>query len=366
MAGLQRFYRRVDIRPLEASEDPLSNVKGTNNSPSNSNTAASPIAAGVDGSLSATGVHHPTDTTRATAIQHLRPRPVWTTPEEHAVDLSKQPQNNNFNDITWYGVTLDKRLVQTPMGTTLAVPSEGLAAAIAAEWEAVQAPTGIQPTQMPLMRLACTALDQTSHQMSIYQQQCLQFVPTDTLCFWADPADDTDRPLYQAQTDHWTDLHERVTQVTGGAALATAMGSTESVLARRGLPHPPAIHQYASWFVEHLDAWHLTALHQLATEAKSFWLAWALLTQLSSVSSSSSSSSSAAAAAISSIPLWNGQVDKAIHALRLEEEVQIEQWGLVEGAQDYDRLNASVSVRAALLLRETLALEELQRSAPSA
>ena len=233
------------------------------------------------------------------------------------------------------------------MGETLAVPSPLLAAQIAAEWEAVGANDHIQPTQMPLMRLSCTALDQTAHHMNNYRDQALRFVPTDTLCFWADPTRDEDRILYQRQEESWEKVHQRV-EATVGQALATASGKTEGIFissagSSRGLPHPAAVLQYSQSFTKSLDAWHLTALNQLASEAKSFWLAWALLSDHD----------------------HEGQlfpsIQDAVDAFRLEEEVQIDQWGLVEGGHDYDRLNASVTVRAALLLRDALELERLQQ-----
>ena len=53
---------------------------------------------------------------------------------------------------TGYGITLDGRLIKTPMGHTLVVPSILLAAQIAAEWDAVESSgsnAGIVPAQIP-------------------------------------------------------------------------------------------------------------------------------------------------------------------------------------------------------------------------
>lgn len=336
IAGLKRFYRIVNIEKFESPPWASTVATGTTATTLREGVE-SPISAGVDGTQSASGVAHPDALSRLTFAQNLIPRRPGET------DFAKQnPQLN----LEWYGVTVDGRVIKTPMGQTLAVPSALLAAQIAAEWDAVT--DQIQPTQMPLMRLACTTLDQTAHHMSVYQEQALNFVPTDTLCFWADPTRDEERILYQRQEESWDKVHQRVTSVVG-EPLATASGKTEGIWltiggSKRGLPHPPSVTRYSESFCSSLDAWHLTALNQLASEAKSFWLAWALLTDHDHEGHLFAS------------------VKDAVEAFRLEEEVQIENWGMVEGGHDYDRLNASVTVRAALLLRDALELEYLQQS----
>ena len=73
------------------------------------------------------------------------------------------------------------------MQQQLAVLSALLASSIAAEWNVQKI---IQPNQMPLMTLACTTLDQTSTQMTLYQQHCIQYLSTDTICYFADPTND--------------------------------------------------------------------------------------------------------------------------------------------------------------------------------
>ena len=65
------------------------------------------------------------------------------------------------------------------MGNKLAVPSEKLAHMIAAEWDAQD--KHLRPVNMPLMTLACTALDQVAHHPNVYREQSLRFLPTDTV-----------------------------------------------------------------------------------------------------------------------------------------------------------------------------------------
>ena len=80
---------------------------------------------------------------------------------------------------SWYGVTLDGRKISTPLGQTLAVPSETLAYMIAAEWDSQT--KQLQPSNMPLMTLACTVLDQAAFHPQFYRDAALKYLPTDTV-----------------------------------------------------------------------------------------------------------------------------------------------------------------------------------------
>lgn len=132
---------------------------------------ASPISAGVDDTDSASGVHHPSTSTSSSLdqLKHL---------------LSPRSPGSSTTTITqttadWFGVTLDGRILKTPMGKTLAVPSEKLAYGIAAEWNSQQ--QHLKPTDMPLMTLACTTLDQVAHHPHVYRDESIRFLPTDTV-----------------------------------------------------------------------------------------------------------------------------------------------------------------------------------------
>jgi len=58
-----------------------------------------------------------------------------------------------------WGIALDARPLRTPGKHEMVVPSEALAAAIAAEWDGQR--DEVRPAAMPLSRLAATAIDQT-------------------------------------------------------------------------------------------------------------------------------------------------------------------------------------------------------------
>lgn len=50
-------------------------------------------------------------------------------------------------------------------------------------------------------------------------------------------------------------------------------------------------------------------------------------------------------------------MSKAFEACRVEEELQISMWGLVEGGHDYDRLNCSIQLQSADIFAKTILLE---------
>ena len=102
------------------------------------------------------------------------------------------------------------------------------------------------------------------------------------------------------------------------------------------MPHPESLYEACVKWTQSLDAWHLTALNAVAAETKSFLVAYALLHPTSPFSAKEEGFS------------------KAVRAARVEEEFQIESWGLVEGQHDYDRLNCSVQMRSAKLLAKSV------------
>src|SRR5579884_903042 len=83
-----------------------------------------------------------------------------------------------------WGVALDERPVRTPARNPLVVPTEALAAALAAEWDAQQGE--IRPATMPLTRLAATAIDRTAAQRDLVIRDTANYAATDLVCYRAD------------------------------------------------------------------------------------------------------------------------------------------------------------------------------------
>jgi chaperone required for assembly of F1-ATPase len=80
-------------------------------------------------------------------------------------------------------VTLDGKPVKTPLGRALLVPTEPLAAAIAEEWD--RQDEQVKPSTMPLMQLACTALDRVANERTALIAELVNFARSDLLCYRA-------------------------------------------------------------------------------------------------------------------------------------------------------------------------------------
>jgi hypothetical protein len=96
-----------------------------------------------------------------------------------------------------------------------------------------------------------------------------------------------------------------------------------------GLPHDPALVSACHNWVSTLDAWHLSVLYSAVAETKSFFLGAAVL-------------------------LGTHNCRSVQAACRVEEDLQIEAWGLVEGQHDYDILNCSIQLGTASCMARAL------------
>ncbi|MFO1148774.1 MAG: ATP12 family protein [Alsobacter sp.] len=92
-----------------------------------------------------------------------------------------EPQSGGF------GLTLDGRLAHTPAKTPIVVPARPVAEAIAAEWEAQR--EVIDPSTMPVTRIVNTALDGVSRRMADVAEETARYAGSDLLCYRAgDPS----------------------------------------------------------------------------------------------------------------------------------------------------------------------------------
>jgi len=177
-------------------------------------------------------------------------------------------------------------------------------------------------------------------------------------CFWADPTED--RLLHRRQQHAWKGLHDFCAIQLDGANPATTFGmegilksrKREDVEVNFGLQHPDALTQAAIRWTHSLDSWQLVALNSIATQAKSFLIAFAMLEYVGITLARSDGISTTDA-----LPFPFADVVHASEASRVEEEFQISVWGLVEGQHDYDRLNSSVQLHSAILFAKTILFE---------
>ena len=101
---------------------------------------------------------------------------------------------------TGWRVLLDGRAVKTQGGRVQLVPSEGLATALAAEWDAQG--EEIDPARLVLRDLADYAIDVIGPDRAAAIADLLRYAETDTLCYRADP----DEPFHVRQMTVWEPL----------------------------------------------------------------------------------------------------------------------------------------------------------------
>ncbi len=162
-----------------------------------------------------------------------------------------------------FEVRLDGRTLRTPAGAQLMLPAEALAAAIAAEWQ--DQGDKINPETMPMMSLACTALDRVVGQRDQIVEEILRFAETDLLCHRVD----TPSELVRRQSETWQPLMDWAAQ-----ELEAPLQATTGILA---VAQPPESLAALRRAVEGLDDLALTALSVAVAAAGSLVIGLALL-----------------------------------------------------------------------------------------
>ncbi|XP_046889109.1 ATP synthase mitochondrial F1 complex assembly factor 2 [Hypomesus transpacificus] len=197
-----------------------------------------------------------------------------------------------------FEINLDKRKLKTPGGKLFAVPNEALAIAVATEWD-VQRDT-LKFYTMHMTTLCNTAIDNpTQRDKEQMITAALKFLETDTICFRVDEPPG----LVELQKNEWDPVLNRTED-----RYNVVIGSSSSIL---GPDIPEAT---KATFHQHLGSynfWSLTGLEFVITQLKSVVLALGLIDR-------------------------HLTVEQAVLLSRLEEEYQIQHWGSVEWAHDYD------------------------------
>lgn len=136
-------------------------------------------------------------------------------------------------------VTLDDRGVKTPLGKAQTVPTQPLAAALAAEWTAQG--EKIDPASLVLRDLADFALDVVAPERAATIAALLRFAETDTLCYRADREDalharqaEIWEPLLTAAEARWDVHFERIEGVIHRPQPKATLARLEAVLAAEG------------------------------------------------------------------------------------------------------------------------------------
>lgn len=196
-------------------------------------------------------------------------------------------------------VTLDDRPLRTPARAALAVPSEALARAIAAEWDA-QADT-LDIASMHLTRLANVAIDRTPAAREAMADEVAKYCETDLTCHLAESPEE----LRARQEAAWAPV-----RAWAGRALGVMLVPVNGIMAS---PQPDASLQAARAHVLALDDFRLTGL---AFGCGLF------------------------GSALLALALEQGEIDapRAHAAARIDEDYQAEQWGRDAEAETFAAL----------------------------
>jgi len=162
-----------------------------------------------------------------------------------------------------FAVTLDGRAVKTPARCSLILPTEALAEAVAAEWDAQE--KDVRPETMPLTRLANTALDRMRTERVGIVKAIAAYGGSDLLCYVAASPREL-RERQDALWSPWRDWAAKRYDVT--------LMAGEGLMPLRQKPETLAVFERA---VAASDDWALTALSDAVPLTGSLVLGLALI-----------------------------------------------------------------------------------------
>lgn len=225
----------------------------------------------------------------------------------------KQVTTRAADDGVGWSVMLDYRTLKTPSKRPLKCPTLSLAKAIAAEWD-YQLTDGIRPFTMPLMKLACTALERVPLTRRMIIDSLMKRFHQD-LVFCRAPSDNV----------LTSDVHELQVK-----KLDPLLKWVESEFGFK-----PVV--YSSFFGGRQEDGLVNAIENLLKKTDDNELA------------AIDALASAAHSLTISIAIFRGrlQIEEAIELIRLEEDMQVEKWGLVEGGHDLDVADLKVQISSA-------------------
>lgn len=162
-----------------------------------------------------------------------------------------------------YTVTLDGKPVKTPAKALLVVPTLALAEALAEEWAAQE--EWVRPSNMPLTRFACTAIDLVRPNREAVIDDAAAYGEHDLLCYRAPKPP----KLVAQQQKAWQPLLDWAA-VTHDAPLNVATGIVS-------VAQPEASLSALRQAIEALDALALTALRSAVSVSGSLIIGLALV-----------------------------------------------------------------------------------------
>ncbi|XP_021771240.1 ATP synthase mitochondrial F1 complex assembly factor 2-like [Chenopodium quinoa] len=225
----------------------------------------------------------------------------------------KKVTTREADDGNGWSVMLDYRTLKTPSKRPLKLPTLSLAKAIAAEWD-FQQTDGIRPFTMPLMKLACTALERVPVVRPKIIENLMSKFSQDLVFCRAPNDNELTSGVYERQVEKIDPLLKWVESEFG---------------------YKPVV--YTCFFGGKQDEGLVKAVESLLKKADDCELA--TIDALTSASHS----------LIISIAIIRGklQLGEAIELIRLEEDLQVDKWGLVEGGHDIDIADLKVQIASA-------------------
>jgi chaperone required for assembly of F1-ATPase len=161
-----------------------------------------------------------------------------------------------------HGIALDGRPLETPLKRDLLLPTAGLAGAVAAEWAAQG--ERVDPRQMPLTKLANTAIDRVEGHETRIIEELLEYVGADLVCYRAAEPES----LVSRQGEFWDPVLSWAEEMLGVRLLAV-----QGIVHKQQSPEAlGTVRRYLHQF----DAMHLCALHNLTTLTGSALVALAM------------------------------------------------------------------------------------------
>ena len=160
-----------------------------------------------------------------------------------------------------WNVVLDGRPARTPGKRSFSFPSRVVAAAIAEEWQAQG--ERIDPSSMPMTRLANSIIDGVVDRMPEVRAEIVKYAASDLVCYRAAHPED----LAQLQAQYWDPVLSWARQRMGArfqlaAGIMPVAQPAETLVALDSL-------------IAEFDAWTLGALHVMTTLTGSALLALA-------------------------------------------------------------------------------------------
>lgn len=197
-----------------------------------------------------------------------------------------------------FSVRLDTKPIKTPEGSALLLPCQALADHVASEWAAQE--DEIKPLTMPLMRLACTAIDKVAPVRAGVIEQLAQYGLSDLLCYRSERPND----LVALQHKQWQPLLDWMAQ-----SMQVPLNVTSGIV---HIAQPDDTVEKLTVIIDAYDDFKLAALGEITQLTGSLALGLACI---------------------------EGRIDGAFafEASQIDDDWQTEQWG--EDAEAVERRN---------------------------